>query len=575
MKSLQTRIVLLFSAFILISSLLLSTLLYQSFSNLVLDIVTEQAKSTGEYAIQKIDQQKHQKVMTAMSETEEYKELRSLLNEIRESAGAEYLYTLTRKAVPGGYEYYYIVDGLPLDDDSASEIGYVEENIDEFPLMVKVFESGEKQTEVTVTDDYGTLVSFYYPLKNEKGEVTAILGSDQKVDHIFQMFNTAKTKMVITIAAILLISLLMIILFARYLVNPLKKLSHEVEQLRRGQLSRNFDTTRKDEIGALATVFQQMVQDLTAMIQGISKTAEQLNSASQELALTSEKTVDSANQVTTSSNDLASGAEKMAGTAQESVRTMEFMARDVDHIVKTTKTVTNSSAETRQTAQKGTEIIETAERQMDSIIKSVNQSRTVTKVLQGRSQEIEKIVQVITNIAEQTNLLALNAAIEAARAGEHGKGFAVVANEVKKLAEQSRQSADQIVDLIGEVQKETNHSVEAMEKVAQEAQAGLEVVNNAGNNFVTIAQAIEEMNNQISGIQKMAEQIATRSQEVANAVRDTAYIAEDSLASTQEVAAITEEQLSLAQNVSTSVHTLNRLAQEVVALTSKFHLKKP
>jgi methyl-accepting chemotaxis protein len=106
----------------------------------------------------------------------------------------------------------------------------------------------------------------------------------------------------------------------------------------------------------------------------------------------------------------------------------------------------------------------------------------LSKVIRGlgeRSKEIGEIVAVITKISSQTNLLALNAAIEAARAGEHGRGFAVVADEVRKLAEQSAQSAQQISELITHIQKETLNAVQSMDQATKEVQSGLDVVDSA------------------------------------------------------------------------------------------------
>ena len=120
----------------------------------------------------------------------------------------------------------------------------------------------------------------------------------------------------------------------------------------------------------------------------------------------------------------------------------------------------------------------------------LSDTATVIRHLEDQSKEIGKIIEVITGISDQTNLLALNAAIEAARAGEHGKGFAVVADEVRKLAEQSKESADQITTLVQEIQEHTDHAVTVMGKGTNEVELGITVVQDTGEGFKRILQSL-------------------------------------------------------------------------------------
>ena len=149
-------------------------------------------------------------------------------------------------------------------------------------------------------------------------------------------------------------------------------------------------------------------------------------------------------------------------------------------------------------------------KKMSEIQTTVDDSATVIKQLDGKSQQIGEIIGVITNIADQTNLLALNAAIEAARAGEHGRGFAVVADEVRKLAEESRGAANQITGLIKDIQQGTKQAVTTMEQ-------GTKTVGEGAKNIADTVTAIDE-------IVKAAADVATMVQEIAAAARRTIRI---------------------------------------------------
>ncbi|MDZ5471362.1 methyl-accepting chemotaxis protein [Bacillus sp. 31A1R] len=344
-----------------------------------------------------------------------------------------------------------------------------------------------------------------------------------------------------------------------------------LEAIAKGDLQgKMIEVKSKDEIGRLILALNTMVANLKSLLERVSETSNQVAASSEQFMVSAEQSASSAEQVTTSIQNIAFGAETSSQSANESAQEMREMSIGMERIADFSKVAAKESHTTTKQAEEGNTLVQKAVFQMQSIQTSVGATSTLVSELGERSKEIGQILGVITGIAEQTNLLALNAAIEAARAGEHGRGFAVVADEVRKLAEESRRSADQIAVLINHIRKETESAVQSMDQGTKEVEVGTSVITEAGQAFGRILQSIQLVSEKMNEVSTFSVQASTSAQQVNKTVKSLAEIAQNTSVNSQSVAGASEEQLASMQEVTSSASTLRELAGELQNELNKF-----
>jgi methyl-accepting chemotaxis protein len=392
-----------------------------------------------------------------------------------------------------------------------------------------------------------------------------------------QSITSAVTALNSNIAVIVVIvsALVIAIAFAVSLriTRPIKEVATVTKRISDGELTvEPLRIRTQDEIGQLSRAVNAMVENLRTIIQQVNASAENLAASAEELTVNAEHTSKATEQIATTIQEVAYGAERQVQSVEESVRAIQEVSSGVQQIAASAENAADSALRASQIAIDGNQTIQTVAQQMQSINETVNQIARIVKRLGDSSQEIGQIVQVITDIAEQTNLLSLNAAIEAARAGEQGRGFAVVANEVRKLAEQSAQSAQQIEQLILAIQQESDLAVQSMEKGTKEVALGIEVVNEAGKSFEQIQDSVTHTADQIQKVKDHSRQMTAGTEQVVQLVTQIAEVAENSAEGTQSVSAATEEQLASMEEVTSSASSLARIAEELQTHVKRFKI---
>ncbi|BAU28746.1 methyl-accepting chemotaxis protein [Aneurinibacillus soli] len=459
--------------------------------------------------------------------------------------------------------------GVPY-NQNLNEVGL---SPDLLALMKAAFEQKKIQATDIYGDQYGQFKTGIAPVLDEQNNVIAVYVVDYNVAQVTQKAWKEASTILYMMLPFTIICGLLIYFIIRRMMAPIHSLSEKAHMIAAGNL--NIEITEvqgNDEIGELGKSFSAMLTNLRGIIHNVTDVSSRISHLSARLSSEIKNTVQENQQVSAAIQEIASSTEIQVGSVMASSQATQELSEGIQHVAITSGSISEVSNTMALEAEEGNSTTKKVVEQMRSISLSVDKSVSDVRSLGEHSQEISKIVEMITGISSQTNLLALNAAIEAARAGEHGKGFAVVADEVRKLAEQSTQSAQQIANLVQEIQGRTSHSISSMDHVVKEVNVGMEVVQKAGQAFEYILEAVQGINTQIQEVSATSEEMAASSQQVTASMESMTGISQEFAGNTSSVSSSSVRQLASMQEIARETESLDTVVDELKETIERFTL---
>ncbi|WP_126993428.1 methyl-accepting chemotaxis protein [Thermosipho globiformans] len=418
-------------------------------------------------------------------------------------------------------------------------------------------------------DDGSTNYVYYTPIKAANGWAVAVAVPENEL-----LANTNKLiKVVIMMFVILNVAIAIIIFFvALSFTKPLNKLAETVIKFGKGDLTVQFETKGNDEIAHMAKELHNMADLIREAMTLINKASIEVNESASELSAVAE-------ELGASSEEMLSQMEEANKATQNMSASIEEVTSGVEEVAASVQTVSKAAEQLSERSEQVAEAVKEGDKAIEKIAQMIKEARgmgeeTVSVVddLSNQVKNIGVILEAINSIAEQTNLLALNAAIEAARAGEAGKGFAVVADEIRKLAEESKNATTKIGQILEQISQGAIKADEATKRV-------VELVENISDQSDTIVKQFEKITYEVTSMSTEIESLAASAQEQGAAAEEISSAMDMSSKSMMELSqqiegmlSVVNQQTGATQNVSALAQELSSLASELNDLIQKFKI---
>lgn len=435
---------------------------------------------------------------------------------------------------------------IPIVNDVAETIGSNELNIDGEQRLVSYARSG------SVNDWY----------------VVASVPVSTLVERATDIAQATIYVAIVAAVVAVLIGLFMMM----YIGRPLTRLRDLMQEGAGGNLTVRTNMRSKDEIGQLGASFNDMMMQITQLVQQTNRTADNVLKTAGELSNVSRNTAMSAKEISMATEQIAAGALNLAMQAEKGNEMTLDISDRIKVVIDTNLQMGKSAGDVLSVSEQGTEY-------MNQLIAKTNATEEMTRSmvekvdkLKESTTSIRQILVMLDNITKQTNILSLNAAIEAARAGAAGKGFMVVADEIRKLADQSRQSIDVVGQITETIQTEIDETVSVLSEAYPLFKEQMDSVKETDLIFNNVRSQMSGFISSLDSVTQSIQDLEQSQQTLSEAMSNVSSVSEEASATSEEVASLTNEQLHASDGLVKLSTQLEGLSKSLSELLNRFKL---
>lgn len=352
----------------------------------------------------------------------------------------------------------------------------------------------------------------------------------------------------------------------------LDTLNKDIEKVGQGDFSHMVDTENADIIHKISVCINSIISEMRFVLSNFFSISKLIIESTDTVNSASQAATSAMSEITQTVGEIAKGVGNQASDAQQGVWMVDKLSEQISLVFESYNCITDETRKISDLNNIGLQSVEVLRAKSKENYDTSEKIFSVVEKLTNSTKDIGNFVESIENIAEQTNLLALNAAIEAARAGEAGKGFAVVAEEVRKLADQSRKSTEEINMLMKSIQEESLMAIESMESMKKVSAEQSAAVNKTDSSFNDIANAINSIVLKINDVNQIITKMQNDKTEVVNAIENISAISQETAAFSGELAESSEHQLKYIQDMNEASSKLNELVKRLDSVLSKYKI---
>ncbi|WP_313640967.1 methyl-accepting chemotaxis protein, partial [Paenibacillus sp.] len=395
-------------------------------------------------------------------------------------------------------------------------------------------------------DEQGkSILAVYGTLESSGWRLLGVVPAENLTKDALRILKT--TYIIVAVAAV--IAILIGYWMVRMVSRPLIRLKNLMSEGAEGNLGVRTNITSRDEIGQLSSSFNMMMERITELVIHTNETARKVLETADELSGVSRKTADAAMDIAAATEEIAGGAGSLALEADRGNELMGQISVQMD-------LVNSATHEMDHTAHSIGELSEEGFNRLKELLNETNRTGLKTNQLVMKVNELTetassvmKVLNVLQNITQQTNILSLNATIEAARAGEAGRGFMVVADEIRQLADQSKESIAVVAEITDTVMRDMNETVVVLSEVAPLFNQQMTSVQSTSDIFVSVQDQMQHFIARLNSVTLSMDSLSQSQKVLSDSMSNVSSIAEESSAASQEVASLSGEQQSVSDHL--------------------------